>query len=80
MTYKLNPEVKKICAPVIVRLADQDEELSFPDGAALADAEFDKRYLIDSLTVEAAAVVLTLCENDKINVVNWAGEEAVSFF
>lgn len=80
MTYKLNPEVKKICAPVIVRFADRDEELSFPDGAALADAVFDKNYLIELLTVEDGAVALALCENDRVNVMNWVGEEAVSFF
>ena len=80
MTYKLNPELKKICAPVIIRFTDGTTAMNFNDGEALAAAEFSKYYLIDSLTVEDNSVVLTLRENDNVPVVNWIGEEAVSFF
>lgn len=79
MTYKLNPEVRKICAPVKVRFVDGEEQL-FPDGTALADAEFDKYYLLEALTAEGNAVILQLRENDKVNAINWNGEEAVGFF
>ena len=80
MTYKLNPELKKICAPIIVRFADGTSAMNFPNGEALTATEFEKNYLLDSLTVENNTIVLTLRENDAINVVNWVGEEAVSFF
>ena len=80
MTYKLNPEVKKICAPIIVRYSTSEADERYSDGAALAAAEFNKNYIIDSLRVEDSAVVLLLRENEKVNAVNWVGEEAVSFF
>ena len=80
MTYKLNPEVKKIQSPVVVKFSNQAAEMTFANGAALADAVFDRYYLIESLAAESGSVVLTLRENDTINAVNWAGEEAVSFF
>ena len=80
MTYKLNPELKKINAPIILRFADGTETMSFPDGEALAAAEFGKSYLIDSLFVENDAVILVISENDTVNLVNWVGEEPVSFF
>ena len=80
MTYKLNPELKKIHAPIVLRFADGTADMSFPDGQALAVADFGKNYLTDSLCVENNTVVLTLRENDTVNVVNWIGEEAVCFF
>ncbi len=80
MTYKLNPELKKICAPIIVRFVDGSADMTFPDGEALTVAKFSKNYLIDSLTAEKNTIVLTLRENDRVSVVNWIGEEAVSYF
>lgn len=80
MTYKLNPEVKKIRSPVVVKFSHQAAEMSFASGAALADAVFDRNYLIESLAAEGDSIVLTVRENDTINAVNWVGEEAVSFF
>lgn len=80
MTYKLNPEVKKIQSPVVVKFSDQEVDMAFESGAALADAVFDRNYLIESLAAEGDSVVLTVRENDTINAVNWVGEEAVSFF
>ena len=79
MTYKLNPEVKKIAAPIRVRFSEGGE-MRFADGAALADAEFAKNYLVEGLTVDDGYVVLTLRENDRVNSINWVGEEQVSFF
>ena len=80
MTYKLNPEVKKIQSPVVVKFSNRAAEMTFASGAALADAVFDRNYLIESLVAEGDSIVLTVRENDTINAVNWAGEEAVSFF
>lgn len=78
MTYKLNPEVKKILAPITIRFTSGEADLSFPDGVALAEANFNKNYLIDSLSVEYNSIVITLQVRDKLHPVNWIGEEAVS--
>ena len=80
MTYRLNPEVKKIFAPILVKFKDGCPTMSFPDGESLAAAEFNKNYLIDSLSIDNSAVVLCLRENDKVNPMNWVGEEMISFF
>ena len=82
MTYKLDPEVKKIQSPVVVRFPNGSDDMPFVNGTALADASFDKNYLIESLTAKENSIVMTLRENDQVNVVNWIGEEAVepSFF
>ena len=80
MTYKLNPELKKICAPIIVRFTDGTAPMTFPNGEALTAATFSKKYLIDSISTENNSIVLTLRENDTENTVNWTDEKAVSFF
>ena len=80
MTYKLNPELKKIHAPIILRFLDGTTAMNFPDGEALTAAEFSKYYLVDSIHVENNTVFLILRENDTVPVVNWIGEDAVSFF
>ena len=80
MTYKLNPEVKKITSPIKITFDGSDSVLNFANGAALADADFEKNYLIDSVSAKDNLIEITLRENDMVNVVNWVGEEAVSFF
>ena len=80
MTYKLNPEVKKITSPITIKFDGSDDVLRFADGIALADADFEKNYLIESVSAKNNSIEITLRENDMVNVVNWVGEEAVSFF
>ena len=82
MTYKLDPEVRKITSPVIVSFCDGREDEQYEDGAALAEAVFCKNYLIESLSVRNGSVLLTVRENDQVSSINWVGEEAVemSFF
>lgn len=72
MTYKIEQFVSKINAPIICRFEDQ--EWSFKDGKELAGHVFDKRYLIDSLTIEGEKVVLALSELTQ-QPMNWTGEE-----
>lgn len=76
---KFNVEqfVVKIKAPVIVRIGDV--EMSFDDGKTLAEYKFDKRYLVDQITIEDGKAVITLLEQEMPNV-NWMGSEEVSFF
>ena len=80
MTYKLNPDVKKITSPIKIKFDGSEEVLNFADGVALAEADFEKNYLIDSVSAKDSSIEITLRENDMVNVVNWVGEEAVSFF
>lgn len=78
MKYKLSYEVKKIKSRVLVKFDGNEAE--YESGIELADVEFDKYYLIDSITAENDTVVLTLVENTKINDISWCGEEQISFF
>lgn len=78
MKFKLSYEVKKIKSRVLVKF--EDNEAEYESGAELVDVEFDKYYLIDSITAKNDIVVLTLVENTKINDISWCGEEQISFF
>ena len=82
MTYKLNPEVRKITSPILLSFCGESKSKSFPDGTALADEEFDKNYYIDSISANGGSVIVTVSENARVNAINWIGEEAVepSFF
>ena len=77
MTYRLDPEVRKITSPVIVSFNDGREDERYEDGAALADAVFCKNYLIESIAARNGSFVLTVRTNDQINAIDWIGEEAV---
>ena len=77
MTFKLNPQLRVITAPVV--LVIDGKERSYPDGESLTALEFDTRYLIDSITARDSTVVVTLKINNRVNDISWVGEEAVSF-
>ena len=82
MTYKLNPEVRKITSPVILAFCDQHNEQIFQNGRSLADAEFSRPYLIEAMSARGGHVVLILRENDQINTTDGTGEkqQEASFF
>ena len=73
MTFKLNPELRLIKAPVI--LVVDGEEQKYQDGEALVTLEFDKRYVVDSIGARDGSVVVTLKVNDRVNDITWVGEE-----
>ena len=77
MTFKLNPQLRLIKAPVI--LVVDGDEYRYPDGEAVAALDFDKRYVIDHISARDNAVVVVLKINDRVNDMTWVGEEAVSF-
>ena len=77
MTFKLNPRLRLIKAPVI--LVVNGEERRYPDGESLTNLEFDKLYVVDSIDVRDGSLVVTLKFNDRVNNITWIGEEAVSF-
>lgn len=77
MTYKLNPEVSKIQSPVILRIegGELSTDETYANGAELANAIFEKNYLVRSLAAQGDVIVLTVSENLCINNANWIGEE-----
>lgn len=77
MTFKLNPQLRLIVAPVVL-VVDGEEQI-YPDGESLVALEFDRRYVIDSISARDNDVVVTLMINDHVNDITWIGEEAVSF-
>lgn len=77
MTYKLNPQLKLIKAPVI--LVVEGVERQYSSGEELTRLEFQKYYLVDSISAIDGSVVVTLKENDRTFNINWVGEEEVSF-
>ena len=78
MTYRIDQSVSSICSPIEVLV--EGRRLQFANGTEMANAEFDKYYLISSITAKADHIVIELEENKKVNDINWIGEEAVSFF
>lgn len=78
MTYKLDPSVSKITSPVLL-IYDGCEKV-FENGKQLADAVFDKNYLIDSISIKNNMIAVTLKGNDCLNEVKWANNSEVSFF
>ena len=80
MTYRLESIVKKIKSPVIAIFGETEKE--YPDGAALSEESFDRYWLVESISVLNEKIVLKFRENDRVNTVEWIGEEAVesSFF
>ena len=77
MTYKLNPQLRLIKAPVV--LVIDGEERQFSRGEELTRLEFEKYYVVNSISARGNKVVITLKENDRIFNINWVGEEEVSF-
>lgn len=78
MTYKIDQCVAKITSHIL--LICNGTEKVFENGKQLADADFDKYYLIDSISIKDDMIAVTLKENDRINNTNWCGEEQVTFF
>lgn len=80
MTYKLESFVEKIESKVVCVFGD--EEVEYSDGRTLSEQNFDKYWLVDSISVRNDKIVLVMKENKNINNAEWIGEEVVdnSFF
>ena len=78
MTYRLDQSVAKIASRIL--LICNGTEKVYENGKQLADAIFDKNYLIDSISIKESMIVVSLKENDSINDVKWANNSEVSFF
>lgn len=79
MTYKVDYYLKYIKYPVVARIGD--EERRFEDGEHLCNAEFDKPYTVESISIadDGTAIEVRLVECE-INDTSWANGEEVSFF
>lgn len=78
MTYRIEQFVRKIKSPVTVRIGDNS--IDFPDGEKLAEASFCEPMIIDSVIAENDKIIIRLAKNDRVNDVNWIGEEQAGFF
>ena len=78
LTYRIEQWVAKIKTHVLVTF--DDKEQIYESGEALANAKFDKYYLIEEIGIKGDMIAIKLKENDKLFNQNWIGEEAVSFF
>lgn len=78
MTYKVEQFVRKIKSPVTVRISENS--IVFPDGERLAEASFCEPLTIESIIAEDNNIIIQLVKNDKINDINWIGEEQADFF
>ena len=77
MTYKLSPHLRLIKAPVL--LVVDGVEKRYGSGVELTRLEFEKYYVVNSISAIDGSIVVTLKENDRQFNINWIGEEAVSF-
>ena len=77
MTYKLNSEVSKIKSPVILRIkgGESPTDKIYADGTELANAVFERNYVVSSLVARENVIVLTVKKNLCVNNTNWIGEE-----
>ena len=78
MTYKLDQSVAKITSRIL--LISNGTEKVYENGEQLANADFDKYYLIESISIKDDMIAVKLKENDSINDVKWANNSKVSFF
>ena len=77
MIYKLNPQLKLITSPVI--LEAEREEKSYGSGEELTRLEFEKNYIVESISARDGGVVVALKEIEQIHNITWVGEDAVNF-
>ena len=78
MTYKLNPEIRKIESPVVLVKPD-GQKLKYTSGDLAAEAVFDKQYVVKALRAVDNTIEIEL-DIPVVTGMNWKGEEAISFF
>ena len=60
-------------------LVNNGVEQSYGSGEELTGLEFEKNYIVESVSARDGSVVVVLKENDRQFNINWIGEEEVSF-
>lgn len=77
MKFKIDSEVRKITSPIVLNIGDKEQ--NYENGSALSDYEFDKRYVIESISAKGDLVYITVAEGQDIPSTEWTKKE-VSFF
>lgn len=78
MTYKLNPSVSIIISPVVL-IFPNGVRKEYENGMAVAEDQFEHKYLIKTITATNETAELKLVEQEAPKMY-WSGEEAISFF
>lgn len=78
MRYYIDYYLRNIKCPVVVRIGD--EERRFEDGEHLCNADFDKPYTVESISIADGTAIEVRLVECKINDTSWAKGEDVSFF
>ena len=78
MPYRIVHYVSVFDSPIDVNV--EGKLLHFKDGKELAETEFEKNYSITKISAESDHFMIELEENNRVNNINWIGEEEVSFY
>lgn len=77
MKFKIDSEVRKITSPIVLNIGGKEQ--NYENGSVLSDYEFDKRYVIESISAKGDLVYITVAEGQDIPSTEWTKKE-VSFF
>ena len=78
MTYRLNPEIRKILSSIVLIFPDGAKQ-HYSDGTSAANAVFEHKYVVSTLRALDDVIEVELVEWDAPNI-NWVGEAGTSFF
>lgn len=81
MTYKLNPELRKIQSPVVLVIDDMETE--YPNGESLMELVFENPYLPERMSARDNKIVILLQDRSAMpdgNVTWDMCPEEISFF
>lgn len=78
MTYKLNPEIRKIISPVVLVFPDGNKQ-EYDNGEKVTEDSFERKFIVTEIRAVNEKIEVKLTEQEAPNM-NWSGEEAVSFF
>lgn len=78
MTYKLEPEIRKIVSPVVLTLPDGTKE-KYESGSEACEKAFDHKYVVDEICAVDNVIEIKLELSNAPNAANWIGEEQTFF-
>ncbi len=78
MTYKLNPEIRKIISPVVLVFPDGNKQ-EYDNGEKITEDSFKRKFMVTEIRAVNEKIEVKLTEQEAPNM-TWSGEEAVSFF
>lgn len=75
----MNPALTKIESPVVLFFQDGSKKL-YRSGKDVVEDSFEEAYQIDTIKAVGDTIQIILKERHVLEIQNWNGEEAVSFF